>query len=41
VILGIAIAFSKRKSEGFGADEEIPTSGGDPLPEQAATAVGT
>jgi K(+)-stimulated pyrophosphate-energized sodium pump len=42
VILGIAIAFSKRRSEGFGAEEEgAGATGTDPLPEQAATAVGS
>ena len=42
VILAGAIAFSKRKSGGFGAEEEgAATLGGDPLPEQAATAVGS
>jgi K(+)-stimulated pyrophosphate-energized sodium pump len=42
VILGIAIAFSKRKSEGFGAEEQAgPASGTGPLPEPAAAAVGS
>jgi K(+)-stimulated pyrophosphate-energized sodium pump len=42
VILAGAIAFSKRKSGGFGADEEgVPTSGNDPVPARAAAAVGS
>src|SRR5271154_858951 len=41
VVLAIAIAFSKRKSEGFGAEDEGAGAGLDPLPEQAATAVGS
>ena len=42
VVLGGAIAFSKRKSGGFGAEEEgLPTSGDDPIAARAATAVGS
>ncbi len=42
VVLAGAIAFSKRKTGGFGDEEEgAATAGVDPLPEQAATAVGS